>query len=74
MIDALGYLATVVFIASYFFKQPSSLRRIQAVAASLWAVYGAMIHAMPVIVANLLVAGIAVWSSVKVASKSAPSV
>jgi uncharacterized protein with PQ loop repeat len=33
------------------------------VAASLWALYGILIHAWPVIVANVLVAGVAVATS-----------
>jgi hypothetical protein len=36
---------------------------VQALAACMWAVYGAIIGAMPVLVANLLVAGFAGWSS-----------
>jgi hypothetical protein len=32
-------------------------------AACLWGVYGALIHALPVVVANALVAGVAIASS-----------
>ena len=63
MNDLIGYLATAVFVVSYFSKQPATLRRVQAVAAVLWLLYGVMIHAMPVIVANSVVAGVALWSS-----------
>jgi len=63
MIDWLGWLATAVFLTSYFTKQSTTLRRIQGLAACLWAVYGVLIHALPVIVANLLVAGVALASS-----------
>lgn len=63
MIDWLGWLATAVFLTSYFTKQSASLRRIQGLAACLWAVYGLLIHALPVVVANLLVAGVAIVSS-----------
>lgn len=62
-IDWLGWLATAIFMSSYFVKQPSTLRRVQGVAASLWAVYGALIGALPVLAANLLVAATAIWSS-----------
>ena len=63
MIDWLGWLATAVFLTSYFAKQSATLRRIQGLAACLWAVYGLLIHALPVVVANLLVAGVALASS-----------
>jgi hypothetical protein len=58
----IGWVATAIFAASYFCKRPAALRGVQAFAALLWIVYGAMIHAVPVIVANLIVAGVAVGS------------
>jgi hypothetical protein len=67
MNDAVGYLATAVVLCSYLFKSPSTLRRIQALGAVLWMLYGFLLHSGPVIVANLLIVGIALWSSVKVA-------
>jgi hypothetical protein len=63
MFDWIGWLATAVFITSYFAKRPATLRRVQGVAAGLWALYGALIHALPVLGANILVAGVAIWSS-----------
>jgi hypothetical protein len=45
------------------FRRPSTLRRIQAAGALLWVAYGTAIDAVPVIVANLLVAAAALWSS-----------
>jgi hypothetical protein len=62
-IDALGWLATAVFLASYTRKSPQALRLTQAAAALLWVGYGLLIHALPIIVANLLVAGVAIYSS-----------
>ncbi len=62
-VDWIGWLATAVFLVSYFTTQPTSLRRVQAVAAGFWALYGVLIHSLPVIVANILVAGVAVASS-----------
>jgi len=61
--DWIGWLATAVFLVSYFTKQPTSLRRVQGVAAVLWALYGVVIHSLPVIVANILVASAAIASS-----------
>ncbi len=62
-VDLLGWLAAAVFASSYFFSGPAVLRRVQAVAAGLWIIYGVVIQAPPVIVANLLVAGLALYSS-----------
>jgi hypothetical protein len=64
-VDWIGWLATAVFMVSYFTRGPVALRRVQGVAAALWALYGVVIHALPVIVANVLVAGVAIASSVK---------
>lgn len=62
-VDFIGWLATAVFLVSYFTKGPRGLRRVQGVAAGLWALYGVLIHSLPVIVANVLVATVAVISS-----------
>jgi hypothetical protein len=61
--DWIGWLATAIFLASYTRKDQGKLRRLQALAAGLWVVYGAILHAMPIVVANLLVAGVALYSS-----------
>jgi hypothetical protein len=61
--DWLGWIATAIFAGSYLCKGQTALRRTQALAAMVWAVYGAIIHATPILVANLLVAGMAVYSS-----------
>jgi hypothetical protein len=63
MTDAIGWVATALFASSYFFKRPAALRRVQAVAAALWVCYGVVIHALPVVAANLIVAALALWSS-----------
>lgn len=71
--DLVGWLATAVFMVSYFVNGPVQLRRVQGVAAGLWALYGVLIHSLPVIVANILVAGVAIVSSIKFrASETAP--
>ena len=59
----IGWVATAVFASSYLFKHPVMLRRVQAGAAILWVIYGLMINAWPVVVANLLVASMALYSS-----------
>ena len=64
LLSAIGWIATAVFSTSYFFKGASTLRWIQAGAALLWVTYGVLIHAMPVVVANIIVAAAAVYSSI----------
>jgi hypothetical protein len=63
MLDSIGWMATAIFASSYFCKGPAMLRRIQALAAMLWIGYGVLIHAAPVIVANLVVGAVALCSS-----------
>jgi hypothetical protein len=63
MVDWIGWAATAVFLASYGCKDQKRLRIVQAGAALLWTIYGAIIAATPIVVANLLVAAAAVYSS-----------
>jgi len=62
MNDLLGWVATALFVSSYFFKRPALLRAAQMSGATLWIVYGVMIGARPVIVANALVFAAAAWT------------
>jgi hypothetical protein len=62
MTDYLGWIATAVFVSSYFFRQAAWLRAAQMLGASLWIVYGVMIGAIPVVVANGLVFAAAAWT------------
>jgi hypothetical protein len=63
LLSWIGWIATAVFSTSYFFKGSNTLRWIQAAAALLWVTYGLLIHAMPVVVAKVIVASAAVYSS-----------
>jgi hypothetical protein len=65
VLDAIGWTATAVFASSYFAKDPATLRRLQAAAATLWIAYGLILKAPPVIVANVIVASLAFWSSLQ---------
>lgn len=60
--EMLGWVATAVFVSSYFFKRPALLRAAQMIGACLWILYGAIIGAIPVVVANGLVFGAAAWT------------
>jgi hypothetical protein len=65
--DAIGWVATAIFAASYFCKEPATLRRTQALAALVWIAYGVALQSAPVIVANVVVASLAAWSSLSTA-------
>jgi hypothetical protein len=62
-LDAIGWIATAVFSCSYFVRSSAMLRRIQACAAPIWVAYGFLIGAMPVVVANIVVAAAAAYSA-----------
>jgi len=64
-VELIGWAATAVFASSYRCRNPVQLRQVQALAACMWVAYGAIIGAAPVLVANLLVAGMAAWSSLR---------
>ena len=65
LVDYLGWIATAVFVLSYFCSSPTALRSLQMVGALLWISYGTIISAPPVIVANILVFMAASWSTVR---------
>jgi hypothetical protein len=69
-IEMLGWTATCVFVGSYFFTRPSLLRSVQMFGALLWVIYGVLINASPVIVANVLVFSAAAWTTLR---KSSPA-
>jgi len=62
-IDYLGWAATVIFVTSYFSGRAHILRRLQMLGALMWMMYGALLHAPPVVVANLLVLVAAAWTA-----------
>jgi hypothetical protein len=72
-LDWIGWIATALFASSYLFKQPMALRKVQALAALLWVVYGLMIHALPVVVANVVVAAVAVGSALPRRPRCSPA-
>src|SRR2546427_12935741 len=54
--DWIGWLATAVFTTSYLTRRQEVLRRVQGLAAVVWATYGALIHALPILVAHIILA------------------
>lgn len=69
-LEWIGWIATAVFASSYYFKNPRALRKVQAGAAMLWVIYGLIIHALPVVAANLVVAAVAGYSAFSRKSES----
>jgi hypothetical protein len=61
--DLVGWAATATFAVSYFCRDPRTLRLIQAAAATMWLAYGIALNAAPVIVANVIVVSLALWSA-----------
>jgi hypothetical protein len=72
--QTLGWVATCVFVASYFFTRASSLRAAQMAGALLWIVYGLLIDSKPVIAANALVFAAATWTAARTRFSSAAAV
>ena len=65
MLSWIGWLATAVFASSYFCKSAKTLRGVQGIAALLWIGYGMLIRAIPIVVANTVVAVLANYSAAK---------
>jgi hypothetical protein len=63
--DTLGWIATAVFVASYFFTRPAMLRGLQMLGAAFWIAFGALIASKPVIASNVLVFSAAAWTLVR---------
>ncbi|MFZ0516458.1 MAG: hypothetical protein WA626_11995 [Acidobacteriaceae bacterium] len=68
-----GWVATGVQTVSYFVPKASTLKKIQAVAACLWIVYGVKMGASPVIVANLIVGAAALLTALRSRTANAGS-
>ncbi|MFZ3217126.1 MAG: YgjV family protein [Candidatus Acidiferrales bacterium] len=72
MISSIGWLATALVTASYFFRNNRTLRVLQALGAVVWLTYGILINSKPVIVANVIVAVVALYSTVVPGRAAAP--
>ena len=73
MPDLIGWVATAIFGVSYLVKRSTTMRLVQAVAAVCWMVYGILLHSAPVIVANVIVAAMAVFSAWRIAQPTSPA-
>jgi hypothetical protein len=70
-INLIGWVATALSASSYLFRQPVALRKTQALAAFPWIIYGLSVGAIPVVVANVIVAGAALYSTFTLAPSTA---
>lgn len=70
MLNSIGWVATGIFAVSYFVKRSDRMRLVQAVAALCWIVDGVLLHATPIIVANVIVASLAGYSALRVSISS----
>ncbi|HET8546788.1 MAG TPA: hypothetical protein VFL57_02230 [Bryobacteraceae bacterium] len=73
MLNAMGWAATALSVGSYFFREPTILRRVQAGASCVWIVYGLIIGSAPLVACNVIVAGAALFSSVSVPRQRQPA-
>ena len=64
-LEFIGWIATGLFTLSFLVKQEIWLLRLQMFSASLWIAYGVIVHAKPVIVANVLVATASAFRQIK---------
>ena len=69
MSATLGWIAAGVFTTSYFFTRPGILRRVQMAGAALWLLYGVLLGAYPVMVANLMNLVAMAWSEWRAARR-----
>ncbi len=63
VVESLGWAATAVFAGSYLFARAETLVRAQMLGALMWAVYGVLVRAPPVVAANVLVLAAAAWKA-----------
>jgi inner membrane protein len=71
--DVIGWLATAIFAGSYFVRNPATMRWVQACAAVCWILYGILLHATPVIAANLIVVMLAAFTAWRTSSLQDPA-
>jgi|AntRauTorckE6833_2_1112554.scaffolds.fasta_scaffold00024_79 uncharacterized protein with PQ loop repeat len=61
MLDFIGWVATILIIISFIFRDIYKLRLFSMIGAFLWIVYGIMANAYPIIILNVVVAIIQVY-------------
>jgi hypothetical protein len=67
--EIVGWLATVVIIISFMFKDIVKLRLFSLIGAFLWVIYGVMDNAHSIIILNVVIAIIQVYWLVRLRNK-----
>jgi len=62
-VEVLGWAAAATFAGSYLARRAGTVVRVQIAGALMWAVYGVLVAAVPVVAANLLVVAAAAWKA-----------
>ena len=65
MLHWIGWIARPSLKAPSLQAATQSRKRLQALGASCWLVYGVLIHSAPMVASNIIVAGVAVYSSLR---------
>lgn len=63
-VNIIGYLAPAFLALSFLFKDLVKLRIINSIGCSFFVVYGLLIAAYPIVVANVIIIGINVYQLV----------
>jgi len=59
VVEIIGYLASAFLVMSFAFnKNVVKLRIISAIGCALFVVYGFLLHAYPMVIANVIIVGI----------------
>jgi len=61
VIETIGYLAPAFLVLSFLFKDMVKLRLINSVGCVFFIIYGFLISAYPVVIANAIVVGINIY-------------
>jgi uncharacterized protein with PQ loop repeat len=64
-LDLLGYLGTFLVVLSFTFKNVNTLRKVSVVACVIWVLYGIFKNDIPIVVTNVLIMVINLYSLVK---------
>lgn len=65
MIEWVGYISSVIIIASLLMKDMKKLRIVNTVGCIIFAFYGFMVQAYPVAVMNVIMVVINIWFLIK---------
>ena len=61
LLEGMGYTASVIILISMLMTNVYRLRQINLIGALLFALYGYIIHAWPVVAMNLMIAVVDIW-------------